>query len=56
MDSEVSVSNIVLDMSITDPSISYHHNIFEKHHRFIGWLGLAVYIPQSHLKTDTDRY
>ena len=23
-------------------SISTHHNVFEKHHRFIGWLGLAV--------------
>ncbi|KFZ15785.1 hypothetical protein V502_05418 [Pseudogymnoascus sp. VKM F-4520 (FW-2644)] len=22
---------------------NYHHNVFEKHHRFIGWLGLAEY-------------
>lgn len=21
---------------------NYHHNVFEKHHRFIGWLGLAM--------------
>lgn len=21
---------------------SYHHNVFERHHRFIGWLGLAT--------------
>lgn len=21
---------------------SNHHNVFERHHRFIGWLGLAV--------------
>ncbi|TPX16870.1 uncharacterized protein E0L32_003432 [Thyridium curvatum] len=21
---------------------NYHHNVFEKHHRFIGWLGLAA--------------
>lgn len=22
--------------------ISTHHNVFERHHRFIGWLGLAA--------------
>ena len=22
--------------------LSTHHNVFEKHHRFIGWLGLAT--------------
>ncbi|PQE33403.1 hypothetical protein CJF32_00006701 [Rutstroemia sp. NJR-2017a WRK4] len=26
----------------TDFELSYHHNVFEKYHRFIGWLGLAV--------------
>jgi hypothetical protein len=25
---------------LTNPS--YHHNVFERHHRFIGWLGLAT--------------
>ena len=24
------------------PNTSTHHNVFERHHRFIGWLGLAV--------------
>ncbi|KAG0645788.1 hypothetical protein D0Z07_7685 [Hyphodiscus hymeniophilus] len=35
---------------------SYHHNIFEKHHRFIGWLGLAVCTLQSDLETGIDNY
>jgi hypothetical protein len=25
--------------------VSTYHNVFEKHHRFVGWLGLAVCIP-----------
>jgi hypothetical protein len=30
-------------MLFLTPSLySTHHNIFERHHRFIGWLGLAV--------------
>jgi hypothetical protein len=41
----ISISISMLDMSATDPLVSYHHNIFEKHHRFIGWLGLAVCAP-----------
>ena len=27
---------------LTDNLDSTHHNVFERHHRFIGWLGLAV--------------
>ena len=27
---------------LTFPNTSTHHNVFELHHRFIGWLGLAV--------------
>lgn len=26
----------------TNDAISTYHNAFEKHHRFVGWLGLAV--------------
>ena len=31
-----------LRVAAADPPNSYHHNVFERHHRFIGWLGLAV--------------
>jgi len=27
---------------LTFLTTSNHHNVFERHHRFIGWLGLAV--------------
>jgi hypothetical protein len=27
---------------LTFPNASTHHNAFERHHRFIGWLGLTV--------------
>lgn len=29
-------------MWLTSALSSTHHNVFERHHRFIGWLGLAV--------------
>lgn len=43
-------------MSIADASCSNYHNAFEKHHRFIGWLGLAVCIIPSKLKIMTKNY
>jgi hypothetical protein len=27
---------------MTNVGHSTYHNVFEKHHRFVGWLGLAV--------------
>lgn len=39
----VTQTSASVDRSIvTNVSISTYHNVFEKHHRFIGWLGLAV--------------
>jgi hypothetical protein len=56
MGAEVSSSISMLDMSVTDYLISTHHNVFEKHHRFVGWLGLAVCKPHSELETGTEKY
>jgi hypothetical protein len=54
MGAEVSSSISMLDMSVTDSLISTHHNVFEKHHRFIGWLGLAVCKFHSELETGAE--
>jgi len=34
---------------------STYHNVFEKHHRFIGWLGLAVRIIPKHIVVDVTK-
>ena len=44
MDSKVGIPGHLSNLSVTNQFISTHHNIFERHHRFIGWLGLAVSI------------
>lgn len=39
------VTNVLVIISVLSafPWVrNYHHNVFERHHRFIGWLGLAV--------------
>ncbi|KAE8447518.1 hypothetical protein EG329_010648 [Mollisiaceae sp. DMI_Dod_QoI] len=39
------ITNVLIIVSVLSafPWIrNYHHNIFERHHRFIGWLGLAA--------------
>lgn len=56
MGSQVSVSISISDMSVTNALVSYHHNIFEKHHRFIGWLGLAVCTLKFGSGIGTDKY
>lgn len=55
MGSQVSGWILSLDMSVSDSSISTHHNVFERHHRFIGWLGLAVCRPSPDRRTGTDK-
>lgn len=48
--SQVSSSNSDVDVRQLT-LVSTYHNVFEKHHRFIGWLGLAVRIlSQNSLK------
>ena len=44
-----------VEFAVTDSSISNHHNIFEKHHRFIGWMGLAARTPHSDFDDSADR-
>jgi hypothetical protein len=44
-----------VEFAVIDSSISNHHNIFEKHHRFIGWMGLAVCTPHSDFDDSADR-
>ena len=53
MGSQVSASLTLVSKLDTDSMISYHHNMFERHHRFIGWLGLAVRPPSSSVYIDT---
>ncbi|RKU47117.1 hypothetical protein DL546_004670 [Coniochaeta pulveracea] len=39
------ITNVLVIISVLSafPWVrDYHHNVFEKHHRFIGWLGLAT--------------
>ncbi len=43
--------------SVADVSLSNHHNIFEIHHCFIGWLGLAASTTKSTIeKTNANKY
>jgi hypothetical protein len=42
MDSQVSCSLFKSLKTMTNVGHSTYHNVFEKHHRFVGWLGLAV--------------
>jgi hypothetical protein len=43
MDSQVSILAMSYFMHVAEltPDSNYH-NTFERHHRFIGWLGIAV--------------
>ena len=45
MGSKVSVPAFLEDMLVANSLSSNYHNVFEGHHRLIGWLGLAVRIP-----------
>lgn len=40
--------------TFTNSLASNYHNMFEGHHRLIGWLGLGVWIPRSTIPFETN--
>lgn len=56
MDSQVSFQlGCLMYWRLTWLPVSTHHNIFERHHRFIGWMGLAVNAPRSNMEVNTNQ-